>query len=189
MATIKARKEELRALIDEQEFDVPFNGEDVQRMNALTGWFFPMYKRIYNPHYPNDTRCVAHSDNGEQWVVWSWNKAVSKRNDLHEALRKSVRQQIAAYSAIAENECAKCGSQEFLTIDHKSIPFSHLVAHLTRMFPGLYDALANAADGSGWYIKDKELEWVWQDLHKNNADYQVLCRSCNASKGARNGNA
>lgn len=189
MTTIKERKANIQTLIDAQEFGALFSPEDVQRMNELTGWDFPMYKRIINEAFPTDTRCVAHSDDGQQWAVWSWNKAISKRNNLHEALRRSVREQIAAVTVLAENECAKCGSVDYLSIDHKTMPFIQIVAHFTRMFPGLHDALANDADGSGWYIKDKELEAIWQDLHHQYADYQILCRSCNSKKGARDGNA
>ena len=189
MATIKARKAEIQVLIDRQEFDALFNEEDTNLMNELTGWGFPMYKRIFNPSFPTDTRCVAHSVDGNKWQVWSWNKALSERDNLREALRRSVRDQITAYSAIAENECAQCGSDEYLTIDHKTVSFNAMVAYLLRMLPNAREGLGNDGDGSGWYIKDKELEWVWQDLHHKLADYQVLCRSCNSKKGAKHGNA
>lgn len=189
MATIKARKAEIQKLIDRQEFDALFSEEDTQRMNELTGWDFPMYKRIINKNFPNDTRCVANSEDGDKWKVWSWNKALSERDNLREALRRAVRDQVAAYSALAANECAQCGSDEYLTVDHKTIPFNDLVAYFLRALPGAYSGLGNDADGSGWYIKDKELEWVWQDIHRRHADYQVLCRSCNSKKGAKHGNA
>lgn len=183
------RKEAMRALIDRQRYDHTFNRADAATVNTLTGWCFSQYRRVRNPTWKTDTRCVAHSkDDGETWEIWSWNKAIDNRvkfYDLQQAMRDAIGSQIRRYAASAENKCAACESQEFLTVDHKDKPFIVFVRDFLKANPKILDAISNDATGAGWYIEDAELKEKWVLYHKVNATYQVLCRSCNAKKGAK----
>ena len=187
MATIKARKEEIRVLIDRQRGDTLFSDEDTARFNELTGWNFRWYKKVYNQTYPNDTRCVAHSDDGATFVVWSWNRALSPANNMLEAMRVAVKHQTYGYMQTAELVCVTCGSKDFIAVDHKNTPFKDIAQAFCAKHGDV--ALTNSEDGSGWRIADYETLRAWQAFHEQQADYQILCRSCNSKKGARNGHA
>ena len=45
--------------------------------------------------------------------------------------------------------------------------------------------LENDATGRGWYVRDAGVAARWREFHRANADYQMLCRSCNSRKGPR----
>lgn len=186
MTTIKARKAELQTMIDAYAFDVLFADQDVARFNQLTGWNFPMYKRIINTTFPKDTRCVAHSDDGQKWEVWSWNKALTPANNLMEAMRVAVAEQMQDYKGKAVRVCVACGTTALITVDHKRIPFRDIALSFIEKVGNV--SLANKADGSGWEIESPEVLGAWQVFHKRHADYQILCRSCNSKKGAKHGN-
>lgn len=180
------RKAAVRELIDQHQHNTLFSAEDAALVNELTGWNFLQYKRIHNPAWPNDPRCLAHSDDGDQWEVWSWNRAITGialQQYVVEAFRAEVANQLREYGRIAPNTCAECGSTEHLSVDHKDTPFSKILEAFTKYCPNLSKALNNKADGSGWFIEDEELACSWLDFHKAQATYQILCRSCNSKKG------
>ena len=182
------RKRRVRELIDRQEYHKEFNQLDVNAMNNLCGWNFAFYKRVYNLEYPTDTRCVMNSDDGEHYVTWSWNRAISGVNILNQAFRKAVEPQMRVIALHLPDLCSHCQAKEYLTVDHLAVPFSTIMADFLKMFPDVNseNGLANAGKGGGWYIKDPELKSIWEDFHSKHATYQVLCRSCNASKGVKN---
>lgn len=185
----KERIEKARALIDRQMYDTDMSAEDTATFNELTGWDFKRYQRIKNTAYKNDTRCVAHyveNDGVSGWAVWSWRKAISDYSgpDVYQALRAAVVGQIGQYSVDAASQCAACGSTDFLSIDHKTTPFKVLADAFVEAEPALVSCLINGAEGGGWLIGDALMWHKWNDFHLREADYQVLCRSCNSKKGA-----
>ena len=185
------RKAAVRALIDAQRFDWPFSAYNVEQINRLTGWDFKGYKRVRNPTWKDDQRCLAHTVDGETWVIWSWNKAIdgnSGFNDMLEAMRLAVQPQMHKFATSSTNACVMCQSSEFLSVDHKDTPFIVLARNFVKRNPGLLNAIANDGTGEGWYIKDADVFDAWVDFHDEGATYQILCRSCNSKKGASHGN-
>lgn len=183
MATIKERKAQIQALIDRQLHGVLFNAEDVAQFNELTGWSFPFYKRIVNPTFPTDPRCIANSEDGETFQVWSWNRALTPDNSLMRALRVSVADQMAEYKGTATRVCVVCGTTSLITVDHKKLPFKKIAMAFCAE-QGTVE-LTNDATGAGWVIKSSQVLDAWQAFHKRHADYQILCRSCNSKKGTK----
>ncbi len=189
--TKQERKAAMRALIDAQRFDWPFSEYGIAEVNRLTGWDFKGYKRVRNPTWKDDKRCLAHTVDGQTWVVWSWNKAIdgnSGFNDVLEAMRAAVQPQMREFALSVPNVCVMCESTDFLSVDHKDTPFIVLARILVKEQPGMLSAIANDGTGEGWYIKDMDVLNTWLDFHEVNATYQVLCRSCNSKKGAKHGN-
>lgn len=188
MPTKKQRKEAMRELIDRQPYEEFFSEEDVESVNRLTGWRFPVYKRAFNQDWPKDTRCVAHSTDGVTWEVWSWNKAIDNYGsfqDVLEAMRLAIQPQMQRYAATAPNNCAVCSAEDFLSVDHKDRPFIVMARDFMKANERMNEAVDNDATGKGWYIRDPEMKERWVLYHKVNATYQVLCRSCNSKKGAK----
>ena len=170
-------------------------------VNELTGWSFEAYKRVRNRAFPSDTRCLAHLSAGE-WEVWSWNKAIAIAAaaepkgwspgsvEWQAALRWEVRDQMAEYALKALDECARCGKRSDMTVDHLTVAFSVLAKRFAASLGGSWvgagaSELANDATGHGWYVRDAGVAARWREFHRANADYQMLCRSCNSRKGAR----
>lgn len=182
------RKEAVRALIDRYPHDTFFSTEDSALVNELTGWNFLQYKRVHNAAWPSDPRCLAHSDDGDKWEIWSWNRAITGvaiKQHVTEAFRVAIATQLRHYWRTAPSNCASCGSTEYLSVDHRDPPFSKILGAFTQQFPDLEKSLHNKADGSGWFIEEEELANRWLDFHKECATYQILCRSCNSKKGNR----
>ena len=178
------KKAALQRLIDSQPRDVLFTEDAVEEMNELTGWGFKAYRKIKNPKYPGDPRCVQVSSDGTQFEVQSWSKSVSGANHDKAALNAALRRAIAAHLPIITCSCEACGADSDLTVDHKSTPFIDIAKSFEGMHPdGI--ALCNASDGGGWRIESDDVYVAWVAFHTAAADYQVLCRSCNATKGAR----
>ena len=208
----------LRALIDASAFDEPMDAGSVALVNELTGWSFEAYKRVRNPTFPSDSRCLAHLNTGDadadssinRWEVWSWNKAIAMAAaaggpgsaEWQAALRREVKDQMVEYALDAggrgECQCAWCGERSDMTVDHLTVAFSTLVNQFAASVgacgpPGpsvpsgqLQPALlANDATGRGWYVKDASVAARWREFHRANADYQMLCRSCNSRKGSK----
>jgi hypothetical protein len=184
----KDRKAAVRELIDRYQFSYPFNAKDTETINKLTGWNFAGYKRVKNPVWRTDLRCLAHTTDGTTWEVASWNKAIDNYgtfNNLLEALRLVVRPQMKDYAAQNVSKCTTCSAEENLTVDHKAPPFTALVRKFMEANPGLMDTLGNDNNGVGWYIADATASAEWAQFHKATATYQILCRSCNSKKGTK----
>ena len=184
------RKELARVLIDKQAVDVLFSTDDLAVLNKLVGWEVVAAKRIFNTLHPKDTRCVAISKDGIAFEAWSWVKAIDGYNfskNVTQALRQAVKKQINAYASEASKHCAKCGTTELLSVDHKTKSFTKIAAEFRVKFPQLDYYITNELDGSGWRLKSSAVELLWQQYHEQHADYQILCRSCNSRKGAKHG--
>ena len=182
------RKAAVRELIDRYPFSYPLNETDTEKINQLTGWNFRGYKRIVNPKWKTDMRCLAHTEDGVSWEVWSWNKAIDNYGsfpNMLEAMRGAIQPQMRKFAISAPDHCAVCGSKELLSVDHKDTPFIVFVRDFLKGQPGMNEAVDNDGTGAGWYIADPELKERWVLFHKVNATYQVLCKSCNAKKGAK----
>ena len=187
MQTLKAKKAVLQDLIDRQPYDTLLSEHDAAVVNEVTGWNFCFYKRVRNPEFKTDTRCIANSSDGSTFNVWSWNKAIiGASNNLTQAMRAAIKEQMAEHKQTAASVCVACGTKEvlLLTVDHKQTPFKKIAEAFCQEHTAV--ELANDSTGSGWYIKDAEVLSSWQMFHKNKADYQILCRSCNSKKGTKN---
>lgn len=185
--TKKARIEQARVIIDRNVLDVPFTAEDLEEFIEVTGMgqVTGAVRRL-NPTYPNaDPRHVRFILDGVETAV-SWRKAIEGKNpksDLQRALRVAIAPCLREFKdAMEGQDCNHCGSTEYLQVDHVYPPFQEIleafIAH-----KGEDIELKNEANGIGWVIADIDVEAEWVAFHASRAEYQILCRSCNASKG------
>lgn len=180
----KEKLDKMREIIDSNSYDCLFGAPDVIAMNYYTGWNKVAYRKIRNTAHPKDTRCVESSDDGENFEVWSWRKSVLPSNNTIEALRAAVADHIFDYRAgLSEQRCTYCSTTKDLTVDHVDPPFQAIAEDYEAIFGR--PAIANDANGKGWYISD-EADWSnWVEHHSHYAVLQLLCRSCNAKKGGK----
>jgi hypothetical protein len=180
--TKKLRKAFVRALIDSQTISKPFSKSDLAVFKCLVGVDASSVVKVPNPEYPQDTRHIKVDGESLSWV-----RAIDETDELVH-LKKVMRNIIAPdlcdfLSAVEPSECACCGATEDLTADHADSPFDEIaVGFIDAKGP---IALTPKTSGVGHRFTDMQLEAEWIAYHAANAVYQVLCRSCNASKGKR----
>jgi hypothetical protein len=190
----KHRLAQLRALIDSVPIGEAFNYAQLARLNALTGWGVVAAVHAENPTHPRDPRHVrVQQDPGGPFVARSWIKAVSPVSDtgkLLSACRFAVSDQMHAWLTRQPKACAHCGSDRDPTADHTGVPFIDMVSRWAGdREPGELLRNRSAVEvNTGVGALLLPAPWKeWRKFHEENASYQVLCRSCNARKGARNG--
>ena len=177
------RIEKIREVLDKYPLEMVFALDDTQSINNLTGWSFTHFKKVLNPRTPSETRCLAVSNDGVNYEVWSWRKAVTPVDNKTPALRSAIQYQLDRFIKEWAPVCVHCGSTKDLTVDHRNVPFSLLATTFIVNNPKL--EITNDNSGTGWVIKDAGMLELWQNFHAERATYQILCRSCNATKGTK----
>ena len=183
--TKKQRIEAARALIDANTHGVLFPPEKTDLFNALCGTAFKAVKRMPNPAFPKDTRHI-HVLDGEAWREFSWVKAIRGRpkRPLHAVLRKAVGGEMRTWRMSQPyRRCERCGSEEVITTDHVDPSFFDIAEAFISQEGNI--ELMDGPPGAGDIISDIDVEARWIAFHASRAVYQLLCRSCNASKGRK----
>lgn len=185
--TIKDKKEQMRRIIDRYRYHVEFSPEDTQRIRELTGRTdIVRVRKAINPDYPSDTRHLhIESEIVHEWQSFSWNKAISPltlESKIKKVLRDEVQYQIDYFKFNAVQKCNNCGSTDHITVDHKSVSFDDMATDFMRLN---VCKIKHKANGVGYEMESRMVRRDWLKYHKETADYQILCRSCNASKGKK----
>jgi hypothetical protein len=179
-----ARKKIMAEFLDSIPLDRDFTEEEVSIVNAITGWHYRRYQKRNTPPPNFSTRNI--------WVIdrrdfKSWNKAIDakpehikRRQDVKQACRAALRPLMDELRQYAI-ECERCKSTKFLQVDHKSIPFNTIFEEWFEQNPNVDTGTGHNQIGHN-LINLQDLN-SWLDYHNQRADYQILCRSCNASKG------
>jgi DNA-binding transcriptional regulator YdaS (Cro superfamily) len=193
--TKKSRKDRVRQIIDSYEFDVPFSQEHVDELSKLTGVCLTEVQRKFNEQYPSDPRhlrvryCGIDAANDDPMVddegltPFSWNKAISPPKALTEAkkvMRDAIKSDLKEFREAVDPACEACGATEDLCADHL-YPFDAIVDEFIEQH-GMPE-LKDGPPGAGKVIADEAWHDAWVLFHTERAVYQLLCRSCNASKG------
>lgn len=175
-------------VIDTNRIGSPMVGQDLAWFRLLHGSRIKAACRMVNPEFPTDPRHVQVIPNGgTQYEPWSWNKAISaisERQELHRAMRKAVEPDRDEAAAAIEDVCEKCSATEHIQMDHVGMPFVELADGWLASFdppPSLVDGPSSI--GRQFESADVEADWI--QYHAERVVWQKLCRSCNASKGAR----
>lgn len=186
--TKKQRLEKAKAIIDQYSIGEKFNDQHLKEFEELTGAHFVYIKRV--PHKPGHQPARHLECTCPEWNVYdgtfSWQRAVQKLSNAqykklatNQAMREAVQPYQKAWLLKQEKVCAACLSTENAQADHKDIPFIKIQSSFADQFG---EPEANYEREVGWKIRN-ERQWI--EYHNSVATYQVLCRSCNASKGAR----
>lgn len=134
------------------------------------------------------------------WFTVSWHKCVPRtravrcdaqpleQKRLTSAMRNAVRRQAMGWKRIQGRAicCARCKSSSHLHVDHLCPPFIEIQ---TSFLAGRDDVPVNFDMCSKTCVskfrkEDATFKRHWQRYHKARATYQLLCRTCNAQKGA-----
>lgn len=196
--TLLSKLERVRRIIDRYPLGEKFSESDMSDLADLSDTELRSVVRVENPTFPNDQRhlhVIAYD-----WLVaqqWSWRTAVqiAHSRDPEEARANRARQKLMFALRFAAkpdmddfrdaqfpSECAGCGSQRDLTTDHVKPPFIAIATEFLNLCPSFE---LRTVQGCGDLIASKSIEADWIAFHASRAIYQLLCRSCNSSKGAR----
>lgn len=171
------RKRLARELIGRYAVGQRFTQDDARRFGDLCGYCFQSVERC-EPLKGNGLSIVVRCNDEGYTGRWSWVKSIdgySNRQNTLQAMRAAIR--YGSFGRVSKDCCASCGTSERLTVDHKSVSFARIVAKFMETYgmPRLINV------GNGWQLRD-ESQFI--SFHDALADYQVLCVSCNARKGA-----
>jgi hypothetical protein len=135
----------------------------------------------------NDGSCIDFS-----WrLCCGKNKNASTYNyNLTFAMRNAVKEYTIGYKQSHELKCEVCliTNLEYSQyhVDHKTTPFSLIVEQFLQVnkcnnisFNDCY--LSHSAE----FKQDEPIKNKWIEYHNQVADYQILCASCNSSKGTK----
>ena len=186
--TKKFRMEKAREIIDRNEIDVPFPDDDVEEFAAICQHPITAAVRRRNPEFPNDYRHL-HTEIEGVWAARSWRKLITPLTPEQQAktiMRSIVKEDMKEYlSSASPQECMNCESLDDLTVDHVHPPFDDIALE----FFGIYGIPEIEIPDDNFRVLDRfadpNLEAYWIAFHASRATYQILCRSCNASKGKR----
>lgn len=172
-----------RQIIDMHRFDEEFFPQPLAVLNLITDRQLERVRRAKNPEYPNDPRHIQVWSEG-RWQPYSWNKAITGRNDdLNKAMRASIAEDLQEFRiACKPQRCAICKTGRDLTTDHMIDSFKTIAADFLK---GKKIDLVDGPPGGGKMFASQDVEADWIAYHASRATYQLLCRSCNSSKGAR----
>lgn len=186
--TKKFRMEKAREIIDRNKIDVPFPEQDVEEFANICQQPITAAIRRKNPEFPNDYRHL-HTEIDGVWAARSWRKLISPISPTQQAkviMRTVVKEDMQEYLSSAEpKECMNCGRKDDLTVDHVRPPFDDIAVE----FMEFYGIPEIEIPDDNFRVLDRfadpDLEAQWIAFHASRAIYQILCRSCNASKGKR----
>ena len=188
--TKKWRKEQVRAVIDRNKISVPFDGSDVSIFSDLCQKKMDSACRHINPQYPSDPRYVKILLDGK-WDGFGWNKAIDQPADPAFEMKRVMRHLVADdmrefMDSVKQKECATCKATDNLSVDHVYPAFVEMANYFIQLH-GIA-VIIDSPDKSKVVkmFADPDMEAAWVSFHAQHAVYQILCRSCNSRKGAKN---
>jgi len=186
--TKKRRHELAREVIDRNVIGVPFSVKDTAELNHVLGTDFIGFERRHNPRHPSDPRHLYRQDL-LGWESISWNKCISPISEtaqfkavMRDAIAPCVAEAREVFVDMLDSGCEHCGATSHLQVDHIDPSFDEIA---NEWLKSCKPEIQPHQSGSGWVFTHTDVEAHWIAFHAARAKYQMLCRSCNASKGKR----
>jgi len=122
-----------------------------------------------------DGTCVNFSTN-----KISTTKQTSQRNDMTQAYRIAIRDQIINFKKSSEQTCTKCGDEEsVIHVDYFVPTFQDLVKYFEIEYENFNKQELLKEEDNMFHWKDDEL---WRDFHSSYTHLRVLCDACNLKR-------
>lgn len=146
--------------------------------------------------YKNDQLRIKHNDLSTIDCSYMYSKITQKNEDqimnryLNEALRNSIKDQMFDYKKKQLIlKCNYCGDENSCEIDHVK-PFHMIKTEFLKTINKdeipleFEDDIENSCSRI-FKQCDQEFENKWTQYHKEQATYQVLCKTCNRKKSGK----
>lgn len=142
-----------------------------------------------NPQNYAERSLFLHRIDGSE-DVWSYKACIGiKKNDLNEAMRAAVKEQMLEYKKTQEMKCCYCGitnstKQIEFHVDHKTVPFCNIRNDFLKLNSETPTKFAKNKTYFNMIFRDEDqnFEQKWSEFHRKHADYQILCKECNLKK-------
>jgi len=191
--TNKAKKARCQALIDRVPFGGMFSAAELAEFKEIIALEVLAARHMYNPTYASDKRYVQVQYPDGSWDGISWRnciEGVKHKTELHKVLRTEIEPDIADFRCAVDirvcpnpNGNPRCNGADHLQVDHVGRSFYAIASEFIALFEPI--ETAKGPPGGVDTIKDRDVAAKWIEFHASHAVYQILCRSCNASKGNR----
>ena len=103
-------------------------------------------------------------------------------------MRNSIKEHTIAFKQSNMLKCCSCSIADLdyknYHADHKTKPFSLIMEQFLKMNKFEHLTFDDSSVMNGAIFKQNEkFKYNWIDYHNQQADYQILCESCNSKKG------
>lgn len=119
-------------------------------------------------------------------TVWSYKTCIGiNKNYLNEAMRSAIKEQIYQYKKTQEMKCCICYTTEAeFHVDHKTIPFCSIKDNFLKLSNEVPKTFEKDKKYLNMIFKEEDIDFKekWLEYHRQQADYQILCKSCNILK-------
>jgi hypothetical protein len=183
---IKERHIRAESIIDHYSIGETFSDKHLKEFEQLTGVSFEWIRRVRQPRYAEARHLECCCPEWDHTGSFSWQKAIRQLSDdkyediiITETMREALRFYQKDWLSKQLKICTFCGSTDNPQADHKDTPFLEIQKSFIEK-SGKPVLLKD--ETVGWKLENEQL---WLEHHNKLANYQVLCRSCNASKGAK----
>ena len=129
----------------------------------------------------------------DEYILTSWRDCSRRKHtpiskDLSNAMRHSIYPDCIKYKYESTLiECVYCKSKDDIQVDHL-IPFFRLKKDFLNTYDGIIPEVFDWSKITGtcsFKIQDKKFMNLWVLYHTEKAVFQLLCSSCNGSKGKK----
>lgn len=177
----------VREIIDRNKIDVPFSEEDLKEFCDACYYHVDGVVRRINPQFAMENRHL-HMLIDNKWQPKSWRKLISPLSadqEVKRVMRNAVWKEMKDFfNSVEVKICEFCDSTENLTVDHIAPPFSYIADEFIDLF-GTPEVTSPPRGEVVWVFVSDDERKNWVEFHSIFAEYQILCRSCNARKGAK----
>lgn len=202
--SIKTQENEIRSFLETLVFQTVSNDRDefkqlLQIMEAQPQWEckldniigFRVTRRKKYKSLLLQVKVMQCNGRQSRWLTVSWKKGtITKRkegNPLHSAFRNAISRQCSTWAKTNWNNksCMKCNGTTLLQVDHVDPQFAKIRKDFVASFPDEYKFPTDfkpSKRGARFLPADVKFTRKWQQYHRQNANYQWLCRSCNCKK-------
>ena len=112
-------------------------------------------------------------------------------NNLNSALRNAVKEQIISFKNNQKLplKCSQCGDTNNCEVDHVK-PFHYIRSEFLKTankdeIPLKFKDDVDDTCMAVFESSDNEFVNKWAEFHRDNASYQILCKTCNRKKGCK----
>ena len=142
-------------------------------------------------------KCPGYEETSISWITCienlfeKFNSARNHIRDVTQAMRIAITEQTRTFrTANTEDGCSLCklcnmlcgpGTEKVLHVDHHIIPFKFILEQFCKE-SALDLTTVEVVDS---LLADTELRQRWETHHAELATYQILCKSCNLTKGCK----
>lgn len=142
-----------------------------------------------NKQFKKQLEVYIEKSNGDIIDISVLNKCIRSYNgkkELNLAMRESIKPQLSEFRKTCIYTCVLCGEKKDLDVDHHKPLFCELYENFIKDRKDIPTIFNNTNSNTKCFRKeDIDFETEWNNYHKSNAVFRMLCKVCNNKKENR----